>query len=122
MNKAGSTPTPPTPKATYNTRKAWPAQIIGACCGSTPEHIRKLKQGWMPLQPVGNRAGNRHEYLLNQVFCVGCLKATDRSDVENDRTINRRELIPCRHVFRVLKTQNQAGSGSLVSPFHEFVE
>ena len=23
----------------------WPAQIIGACCGSTPEHIRKLKQG-----------------------------------------------------------------------------
>ena len=24
----------------------WPAQIIGACCGSTPEHIRKLKQGW----------------------------------------------------------------------------
>jgi 5-methyltetrahydrofolate--homocysteine methyltransferase len=24
--------------------KAWPAQIIGACCGSTPDHIRKLKQ------------------------------------------------------------------------------
>jgi S-methylmethionine-dependent homocysteine/selenocysteine methylase len=24
--------------------KSWPAQIIGACCGSTPEHIRKLKQ------------------------------------------------------------------------------
>lgn len=23
----------------------WPAQIIGACCGSTPEHIRRLKQG-----------------------------------------------------------------------------
>ena len=25
--------------------QSWPAQIIGACCGSTPEHIRKLKQG-----------------------------------------------------------------------------
>jgi S-methylmethionine-dependent homocysteine/selenocysteine methylase len=26
--------------------QSWPAQIIGACCGSTPEHIRKLNQGW----------------------------------------------------------------------------
>lgn len=26
--------------------QGWSAQIIGACCGSTPEHIRKLKQGW----------------------------------------------------------------------------
>jgi S-methylmethionine-dependent homocysteine/selenocysteine methylase len=26
--------------------RTWPAQIIGGCCGSTPEHIRKLKQGW----------------------------------------------------------------------------
>jgi S-methylmethionine-dependent homocysteine/selenocysteine methylase len=26
--------------------QSWPAQIIGACCGSTPEHIRKLKQGF----------------------------------------------------------------------------
>ncbi len=25
--------------------QSWPAQIIGACCGSTPEHIRKLKHG-----------------------------------------------------------------------------
>jgi S-methylmethionine-dependent homocysteine/selenocysteine methylase len=25
--------------------QTWPAQVIGACCGSTPEHIRKLKQG-----------------------------------------------------------------------------
>ncbi|MDX1929099.1 MAG: homocysteine S-methyltransferase family protein [Pirellulaceae bacterium] len=24
--------------------QTWPAQIIGACCGSTPDHIRKLKQ------------------------------------------------------------------------------
>ncbi|MFM7180145.1 MAG: homocysteine S-methyltransferase family protein [Verrucomicrobiales bacterium] len=24
--------------------KTWPAQIIGGCCGSTPEHIRKLNQ------------------------------------------------------------------------------
>lgn len=27
----------------------WPAQIIGACCGSTPEHIRQLKQSWRGL-------------------------------------------------------------------------
>lgn len=26
--------------------QTWPAQIIGACCGSTPQHIRKLKRGW----------------------------------------------------------------------------
>jgi S-methylmethionine-dependent homocysteine/selenocysteine methylase len=26
--------------------KTWPAQIIGACCGSTPEHIRKLRSHW----------------------------------------------------------------------------
>jgi methionine synthase I (cobalamin-dependent) len=26
--------------------QSWPAQIIGACCGSTPEHIRNLKQSW----------------------------------------------------------------------------
>lgn len=26
--------------------QTWPAQIIGACCGSTPEHIRKLKHAW----------------------------------------------------------------------------
>jgi S-methylmethionine-dependent homocysteine/selenocysteine methylase len=25
--------------------QSWPAQIIGACCGSTPEHIRKLRHG-----------------------------------------------------------------------------
>ena len=24
--------------------QSWPAQIIGACCGSTPEHIRKLRE------------------------------------------------------------------------------
>ena len=26
--------------------QTWPAQIIGACCGSTPEHIRKLQLSW----------------------------------------------------------------------------
>lgn len=26
--------------------QTWPAQIIGACCGSTPQHIRRLKQDW----------------------------------------------------------------------------
>jgi S-methylmethionine-dependent homocysteine/selenocysteine methylase len=31
--------------------QTWPAQIIGACCGSTPEHIRALKQGWRKLSP-----------------------------------------------------------------------
>jgi hypothetical protein len=73
------------------------------------------------LQPVGNRAGNRHEYLLDQVFRVRRLKATARGDVENDGTINRRELVPCSHIFCVLKPQNQAGSGLFVSWFHEFV-
>jgi S-methylmethionine-dependent homocysteine/selenocysteine methylase len=26
--------------------QTWPAQIIGACCGSTPQHIRRLQQSW----------------------------------------------------------------------------
>jgi S-methylmethionine-dependent homocysteine/selenocysteine methylase len=29
--------------------QGWPAKIIGACCGSTPQHIRKLKQSWKDL-------------------------------------------------------------------------
>lgn len=29
--------------------RTWPAQVIGGCCGTTPEHIRKLKQGWRDL-------------------------------------------------------------------------
>jgi S-methylmethionine-dependent homocysteine/selenocysteine methylase len=29
--------------------QSWPAQIIGACCGSTPAHIRKLNQSWKNL-------------------------------------------------------------------------
>jgi S-methylmethionine-dependent homocysteine/selenocysteine methylase len=29
--------------------KTWSAQIIGACCGSTPEHIRALTRGWKGL-------------------------------------------------------------------------
>lgn len=34
-----------TPAGYLQHAQSWPAQIIGACCGSTPEHIRKLKQG-----------------------------------------------------------------------------
>lgn len=34
-----------TPEGYLQQAQSWPAQIIGACCGSTPEHIRKLKQG-----------------------------------------------------------------------------
>ncbi|WP_186377532.1 homocysteine S-methyltransferase family protein [Planctopirus ephydatiae] len=34
------------PNGYLQNARTWPAQIIGACCGSTPEHIRKLKQGW----------------------------------------------------------------------------
>lgn len=34
-----------TPEGYLQQAESWPAQIIGACCGSTPEHIRKLKQG-----------------------------------------------------------------------------
>ncbi len=33
-----------TPEGYLQYAKTWPAQIIGACCGSTPDHIRKLKQ------------------------------------------------------------------------------
>jgi methionine synthase I (cobalamin-dependent) len=29
----------------------WPAQIVGACCGSTPEHIRMLKRKWQNTDP-----------------------------------------------------------------------
>jgi methionine synthase I (cobalamin-dependent) len=25
--------------------QTWPAQIVGGCCGTTPEHIRKLSVG-----------------------------------------------------------------------------
>jgi hypothetical protein len=39
-------------------------------------------------------------------------------DVEDDGTINRRELVPCSHVFCILKTQNEAGSGLFVSWIH----
>ena len=35
----------PDPEGYLQYAQSWPAQIIGACCGSTPEHIRKLKQG-----------------------------------------------------------------------------
>lgn len=35
-----------TPESYLHYAQSWPAQIIGACCGSTPEHIRKLKEGW----------------------------------------------------------------------------
>jgi S-methylmethionine-dependent homocysteine/selenocysteine methylase len=34
------------PECYLQQAQSWPAQIIGACCGSTPEHIRKLKQSW----------------------------------------------------------------------------
>lgn len=37
------------PKGYLKHAQSWTAQIIGACCGSTPEHIRKLKQGWKNL-------------------------------------------------------------------------
>lgn len=36
----------PHPEGYLRYAQTWPAQIIGACCGSTPEHIRKLKQDW----------------------------------------------------------------------------
>ncbi len=35
-----------TPEGYLRHVQSWPAQIIGACCGSTPEHIRKLKHHW----------------------------------------------------------------------------
>jgi S-methylmethionine-dependent homocysteine/selenocysteine methylase len=32
------------PDSYFQHAQTWPAQIIGGCCGSTPEHIRKLYQ------------------------------------------------------------------------------
>ena len=37
------------PESYLQHAQSWPAQIIGACCGSTPEHIRKLKQIRLPI-------------------------------------------------------------------------
>lgn len=34
------------PNGYLQNARTWPAQIIGACCGSTPEHIRKLRSHW----------------------------------------------------------------------------
>ncbi len=34
------------PEGYLHYAQSWPVQIIGACCGSTPDHIRKLKEGW----------------------------------------------------------------------------
>ncbi len=34
------------PEGYLQQAQTWSAQIIGACCGSNPEHIRKLSQGW----------------------------------------------------------------------------
>ena len=31
--------------------QTWPAQIVGGCCGSTPEHIRKLNMNWKNNHP-----------------------------------------------------------------------
>ena len=34
-----------TPDRYLQYAQAWPAQIVGGCCGTTPEHIRKLRVG-----------------------------------------------------------------------------
>jgi homocysteine S-methyltransferase len=31
------------PDSYLQTAQTWPAQIVGGCCGTTPEHIRKLR-------------------------------------------------------------------------------
>lgn len=33
------------PENYWQCARTWPAQIVGGCCGTTPEHIRKLKFG-----------------------------------------------------------------------------
>jgi len=65
----------------------------------------------IPLEPVGNRVGNRQENFLDEVLSICCLKASAHGDAENDGTINRRELVPGSLIFRVLNPQNKAGSG-----------
>jgi S-methylmethionine-dependent homocysteine/selenocysteine methylase len=34
------------PESYLQYAQTWPAQIVGGCCGSTPEHIRKLNMNW----------------------------------------------------------------------------
>jgi S-methylmethionine-dependent homocysteine/selenocysteine methylase len=34
------------PESYLQHARSWPAQIVGGCCGSTPEHIRKLSKNW----------------------------------------------------------------------------
>jgi S-methylmethionine-dependent homocysteine/selenocysteine methylase len=33
------------PEGYLQVARTWPAQIVGGCCGTTPEHIRKLRAG-----------------------------------------------------------------------------
>jgi S-methylmethionine-dependent homocysteine/selenocysteine methylase len=33
------------PDSYLQTAQTWPAQIVGGCCGATPDHIRKLRDG-----------------------------------------------------------------------------
>ena len=34
------------PDSYLQVAQTWTAQIVGGCCGTTPEHIRKLRVGW----------------------------------------------------------------------------
>lgn len=40
------------PDSYWQYAQAWPAQIVGGCCGTTPDHIRKLRAG---LAGLSNR-------------------------------------------------------------------
>lgn len=33
------------PESYLQYARTWPAQIVGGCCGTTPEHVRKLRIG-----------------------------------------------------------------------------
>jgi S-methylmethionine-dependent homocysteine/selenocysteine methylase len=46
-NEHGWTNTDSTdPEGYLRHARNWPAQIVGGCCGSTPEHVRMLNQHW----------------------------------------------------------------------------
>ena len=70
------------------------ASIIGGCCGTTPEHIRRLKA---LCGEVPKNAGDRKEYLSSARECFGAEEALaspealsdpeDAYDVDEDSTI-----------------------------------
>ena len=63
-------------------------RILGGCCGTTPEHIRKVKQGIKGMKPVDARplavnacTSGRRTVILDGTQRVGILKPGDIDDL-----------------------------------------